>query len=122
MYYSKNNSGFSRVHNESGREAAKRKNLKRLALKVVRFRLRLVETTSRSPHGESVLPKGRGSFQVGCRQAAELAREGIFVTLAGRETCVTLACCGRALSSCLWGISEHNKRTAFAVLLAVLVE
>ena len=85
MYYSKNNSGFSRVHNESGREAAKRKNLKRLALKVVRFRFCVVETTSRSPHGESVLQKGRGTFQVGCRQAAELAREGIYSRLRGER-------------------------------------
>ena len=85
MYYSKNNAGFSRVHNESGREAAKRKNLKRLALKVVRFRFRLVETTSRSPHGESVLQKGRSSFGVRRRQAAELAREGIYSRLWGER-------------------------------------
>ena len=47
----------------------------------------LVETTSHSPDGESVLQRGRGSFWVRRRQAAELARTGHMTRLicAGTE-------------------------------------
>ena len=47
----------------------------------------LVETTSHSPDGESVLQRGRGSFGVRRRQAAELARTGHMTRLicAGTE-------------------------------------
>ena len=45
----------------------KRKNLKRLALKVVRFRFRLVGTTGHSPDGESVL---HGCFSSALLQSA----------------------------------------------------
>ena len=79
-------------------------------MRASRFRGRVVETTSRSPHGESVLQRGKGLF-LGEASASRrtCARRDIF-TLAERGTCITLACCGRARSSCLWGISEHNKR------------
>ena len=46
----------------------------------------LVETTSHSPEGESVLQRGRGSFWVRRRQAAELARIMMRVCSGGVRT------------------------------------
>ena len=109
----------------------KRKNLKRLALKAVRFRFRLVGTTGHSPDGESVLHGCFSSAMLPSASRRTCARRNSF-THNGMSACASPACLGRARGSrphvsdareVLAGGCSRSiaKRTVNTVLFAMLV-
>ena len=87
----------------------KRKNLKRLALKVVRFRFRLVGTTGHSPDGESVLHGCFSSAMLPSASRRTCARRNSF-THNGMSACASPACLGRARGSRRWVFPQHSKK------------